>query len=267
MRKIILFCFVLMGVLAQAQESVKKGLNVGTTSTGIVNISSDELKTLDGNTVNINTGYLKVSESVKGYTAAQVDSIANLKANTSGQDYTGAHNFTGATITAPTKSVGTNTTDVATMEALQSGLATKANTGANFVLRYLSTQSLSPADATSYYFGAFPVKALDANATYHQDILPIACKLVAATIITHSAGACTQETYSLYIRKNNTTDYLISSAIFNGTASALPYQYTATGLNNTYAAGDKIEMKLVTPTWVTNPTTYYIQVDLYFTIP
>ena len=135
-----------------------------------------------------------------------------------------------------------------------------------FCKNYQFSGAATPADATTYYFGVIVAKAFDSNATYHQDVLPFNCKLIAATIITLASGTPSNETYSVYVRKNNTTDYLLSSSVFNGASTSLPYHYIAngSGLNSTYSSGDKIEIKVVTPTWATNPTSYYLYVDLYF---
>ncbi len=37
-----------------------------------------------------------------------------------------------------------------------------------------------------------------------------------------------------------------------------------TGLSQSYAAGDNIQMKWTTPLWTTNPTSCGILLDLYF---
>ena len=155
-------------------------------------------------------------------------------------------------------------TPIYTAEEVDNLLTAKANTGTSFVLRYFHTASFAPADGLTYYFGAFPVKAVDQNATYHQDVIPVSCKLVAATTVVTSGGSCTQEPVTIYLRKNNAADYLINNAVTFGLANALPYQFTAVDLNSTYAKDDKIEFKIVCPTWVTNPAAVYFQIDLYF---
>ena len=66
---------------------------------------------------------------------------------------------------------------------------------------------------------------------------------------TYTAG--TTETSTASIRLNNTTDTTISSAV---NLSSNPYAVSNTSLNVAVVAGDYIEIKWVTPTWVTNPT-------------
>lgn len=54
MKKFILFTIILLfAFCVNAQQSVKNGLAIGTNSTGVVNLSNNELKTLDGVTTNI----------------------------------------------------------------------------------------------------------------------------------------------------------------------------------------------------------------------
>jgi hypothetical protein len=73
----------------------------------------------------------------------------------------------------------------------------------------------------------------------------------AAEIYNYSGTAGTNEAWSLYIRKNNSTDTLIA------TVSAVTSErvFTNSGLSIAVAAGDYIEIKGVQPLWATNPLT------------
>ena len=58
------------------------------------------------------------------------------------------------------------------------------------------------------------------------------------------------ENISMYVRLNNTTDYLVATV---GAATA-ERRFTNTAINVPIANGDYIEMKIVTPAWGTQPT-------------
>ena len=68
----------------------------------------------------------------------------------------------------------------------------------------------------------------------------------------------------MFVRVNNTTDISLSSNIsFGGTAPVLN-AYPITGISQSLAANDDIQLKWTTPTWVTNPNSCGVFVDLYF---
>jgi len=105
----------------------------------------------------------------------------------------------------------------------------------------------SPGDGATVYFGNMPKvpSAVNINKVYIRKEGTI--KIV--EIYCYSGTAGTAEAWSLSIRKNNTTDYLIatlsvsaSERIFSNAALAIPV-----------AIGDYFEIKSVQPTWATNP--------------
>jgi hypothetical protein len=72
-----------------------------------------------------------------------------------------------------------------------------------------------------------------------------------AQIYCYSGTAGTNQNWSLYIRINNTTDYLIATV----GVSASERIFTNSALNIPVVAGDYFEIKGVQPTWTTNPAT------------
>ena len=119
--------------------------------------------------------------------------------------------------------------------------------------------SFSPVDATTYYFGMYPGGAQTIEGSRSQTIVKT------GTITTlygrfYQSGAGSAETGSLYIRINKTTDYLISSTLTNN--GGLTY-FNNTSLNIPVTAGDDMEFKWVTPTWVTNPTGVITYLSLF----
>jgi len=94
---------------AQGELLIPKGAKVGVSPTQVV-ISVNEFKTLDGNIININTGYNKVADNVDPIATGLVytkDSVATNFARKASPHFTGVP-------TAPTAATGTNTTQVAT---------------------------------------------------------------------------------------------------------------------------------------------------------
>jgi hypothetical protein len=63
--------------------------------------------------------------------------------------------------------------------------------------------------------------------------------------------AGTNQAWSLYIRKNNTTDYLIATL----SVATNERVFSNAGLSISMVTGDYFEIKGVQPTWTTNPTT------------
>jgi hypothetical protein len=132
-----------------------------------------------------------------------------------------------------------------------------ANMDQTFVFnaQYYTMQAFStattPADSTTYYFGAFPLARMTTAALYNLPVIKAGFVVgVAVTVVNNSGTAGTGETSSIYIRRNNTTDQLISSALTTNTTSAtvtnFPFLFPV-------AAGDRLQVKWVTPAWATNP--------------
>lgn len=128
----------------------------------------------------------------------------------------------------------------------------------------LSVQALtsSPGDGATVYFGNMP-KAPIATANISKIYVRQSCKIKRVEIYCYSGTAGTNETWALYIRKNNTTDYLIQSQ----GVSASERIFSNTNLSIPMVAGDYFEIKSVQPTWATNPLTTiyggYIYLELY----
>ena len=108
--------------------------------------------------------------------------------------------------------------------------------------------SSSPADAATVYFGftpAVPSTSAAASKVYIRK----AGVIKNAEVYCFSGTAGTNENWSLYVRLNNTTDYLIATV---GAATS-ERVFSNTGLSIPVVAGDYFEIKGVQPTWVTNP--------------
>lgn len=131
----------------------------------------------------------------------------------------------------------------------------------NYTGYSINVQALtsSPADGATVYFGMLPKAPVTAAATSKLYIRK-ACTLKIAEIYCFSGTAGTNESWSLYVRVNNTTDNLIATVSANTNERV----FSNTGLNIALNAGDYIEIKGVQPTWATNPLTTIYGGYLYF---
>jgi len=108
----------------------------------------------------------------------------------------------------------------------------------------------SPADGQTIYFGTLP-KAPTSTANISKVYVRTAGTITAAEIYCYSGTAGTNESWSVYIRVNNTTDYLIQTL----TLATSERIFTNSSLSISLAAGDYFEIKSINPTWATNPLT------------
>ncbi len=112
----------------------------------------------------------------------------------------------------------------------------------------------NPTDGQTVYIGSAPV-APTTVATQRRIIMNRSVTIVAAMVSMFAAAVGgTAENISIYIRVNNTTDHLIQTV---GVA-ANQRTFSNTGLSIGLVAGDYIEIKIVQPTWVTNPTSVLV---------
>lgn len=121
----------------------------------------------------------------------------------------------------------------------------------------------SPADATTYYFGALTGSSSYATTylnTAHRIYIPRAGTISKIYGVFVSGTAGSNETSSLYLRVNNTTDYLISSSITVNSTSGVTFNNTS--LNIPVSEGDYILYKYISPTWATNPTNMSFQTSI-----
>lgn len=112
----------------------------------------------------------------------------------------------------------------------------------------------SPADATSYYIGPWAGAQVTSalSGANRRMYIPHAMTISVVYGVFVQSTPGTNETSSIYIRVNNTTDYLISNAVVNNASLTT---FNGTGLSIPVSAGDYIEIKWTTPTWATNPLT------------
>ena len=124
---------------------------------------------------------------------------------------------------------------------------------------FVQALSWSPADATTYYFGNTPRAPMTTAGSFGKVYIRIPGIIKIAELYCYAGAAGTNEAWSLYVRKNDTTDYSIATVslatnerVFSNAALSIPV-----------AAGDYIEIKCVCPTWATNPTSVVFGGYLY----
>lgn len=135
--------------------------------------------------------------------------------------------------------------------ALSQSLDSKAGINHTHTYPYaINVQALtsSPVDAQTIYFGMLP-KAPITTANVSKVYFRATGTITAAEIYCYSGTAGTAESWSIYIRKNNTTDYLIATVA----AATNERVFSNTSLSIPVISGDYIEIKSVNPTWATNP--------------
>jgi len=190
-----------------------------------------------------NTGIVKVNDSG---TYLQHDDLIDLNAPSVTKN--GVEVATINDIPTVDTTIIDGSTNAVSGNAVFDGLATKSVSGS--VL--LNHQSLfNPADATTYHFGSLiptvPTTTAAARRTYIGQTVTV---ISASFTLLVSGTLGTSEDTTVYIRVNNTTDYTIGTIKMN---SATQQVVINTSLNISLASTDYFEIKVVTPTFVTNP--------------
>lgn len=181
-------------------------------------------------------------------------------------DVTGTMSVSGtSTLTGAAKQTNTlNYEGNTTWNTNQTNTLTTGNTGtvavlsdAVFTTKHLGS-SYNPADATTYYIGtvSYPISTNRTGGIY----IPYNATIVGFTS-THINGVTgSSETFTLQCWQNNTTATNLSTAL---TSSATVNTFSNSA-SISVSAGDYIETRIITPTWVTNPTGQYFEVTLFY---
>jgi hypothetical protein len=118
-------------------------------------------------------------------------------------------------------------------------------------------QTLNLADGVSYFWGC-TIPATPHTAGGARQI-PMPAGRITGAIISFYTGnsSVSSNAMTLYVRVNDTTDYLMSNSLVFSASIGVVVTVSNFAMDVPLAAGDKIEMKLVCPTWATNPTGAY----------
>lgn len=118
-----------------------------------------------------------------------------------------------------------------------------------YVLTGGCANEVTTTDSQTEYWGSMPATVPSTTADNTRIYIPKAGIISAAQVNAQSGTAGSNEGWSMYIRLNNTTDYLIQTLATN-TAQRLWSNYA---MSIQVYAGDYIEIKEVQPAWGTNP--------------
>jgi len=118
-----------------------------------------------------------------------------------------------------------------------------------YVLNISAAILVTLTDAAIYYFGCMAGGIPSTLSAIARLYIPKSGKINAAYLSWRAGTAGTGESISAYIRVKDTTDYLIAT-LANTDAFKL---FTNKRMNVPVILDDYIEIKIVCPTWVTNP--------------
>lgn len=130
------------------------------------------------------------------------------------------------------------------------GIQGVPGTGNGYCLNVRAASQSTTTDSQTLYWGGMIV-APSTTANRWRVYCPKAGTIKAAYIFSYAGTAGTAEAWPMSIRKNNTTDYLIQSL----TVATNDRVWQNQALSISVVAGDYLEIKEVTPAWVTNPAT------------
>lgn len=130
--------------------------------------------------------------------------------------------------------------------------AQRATISAAYTLQFWNGQNIAfaPVDAGTYYFGSVNRGSGTTAAQSKMYIRRSGVIRVAEAYWWANGVAGSNEDVSVYVRLNDTTDYLIQTV----GAATQERNFTNAAINITVASGDFVEIKMVCPTWATNPT-------------
>lgn len=126
-------------------------------------------------------------------------------------------------------------------------------TNLGYAIKVITTGA-NPLDGNTYYLIdcenlVASTTATQANTRYYISTSGTINKVYGQFQVVGTLGST--ENTSLYLRKNNTTDTAISTTL---KLNAADVTFSATALSISVSAGDYIQVKMVCPTWATNPT-------------
>ncbi|MEY2869623.1 MAG: Nitrincola phage [Bacteroidota bacterium] len=135
----------------------------------------------------------------------------------------------------------------------------------SFVQSIFHASNVNPADATNYYVGV-----ADAPSTTSKDasiIIPVTGNIKSigiSSVIYTTLGTAENSTFSVRVLSGGINGTAIETLLTNTYKLNATYNSTIlTGLNISVNAGDAIEIKWLTPTWVTNPTGVRLKFNLF----
>lgn len=138
---------------------------------------------------------------------------------------------------------------VTTVAPSKNAVRDKIESMTGYYQLFIQCDSSSPAASTTYYWGNQP-NTIRTTAAVSKIYIQKPGTITIAELYVFCGAAGSNENWTISIRLNNTTDTSIASVAAN-TQERI---FSNTGLSIAVVAGDYIEIKTVTPAWVTAPT-------------
>jgi hypothetical protein len=143
----------------------------------------------------------------------------------------------------------------------------QSNSGSSGYALQIQASEGNPADATTYFMvystsSGFTSSTASGGALQQLFVTRTGTVTACAGNFGIRGTLGSAENTSVIIRKNNTTDATVKSTV-QLTAAAVNFSNTAMSLAVT--AGDYLEIKVVCPTWVTNPTAVSFEATILIT--
>lgn len=184
-----------------------------------------------------------------------------LPVNSSKSATVGALRVNGAITATGTIKTGSTTIQGGTASAtvqMPASSGTLANLSDALFPVNLNHVASNPADATEYYLGNNSF--LYASGVSGSITIPYNCTLVSWNIsVVNTGGNGTAGNATVSI--SGTTNYTLSTAINYTTVTQA---FSGSGLSQNFSAGDVFNIKILTPTWATNPLSTFHGVTLWF---
>lgn len=142
----------------------------------------------------------------------------------------------------------------------QNGVTSDLSQG--YTIAVGGTSVASPPDGITYYVGPPSASWMNNTAGRRRVYIKKPGTITIADLFMRIDGtAPSNEGWSIYIRLNNTTDTLIATVGDTATEK----RFANAALSIAVAVDDYFEIKIVNPTWATNPTSVIIGGTIYIT--
>ena len=226
------------------------GATIGSLA-GILIGTAGVVSAITNSSANWNTAYGWGDHSIAGYalTTRKLDDFGAPDNNTDLDATTSAHGLL--------PKLGGGTTNF--LRADGTYAAPPGGSGTGLALTVGGGLIPTPSDGSTYYFGGPYVASVGSTADIRRMYCPMAGTIKVAYIFWYADFAGSGENVSMYIRLNNTSDTLIAT-IGNTDDKKV---FSKTDLSIAVVQGDYIEIKMVSPTWATNPLNVYLSGVVY----
>lgn len=143
------------------------------------------------------------------------------------------------------------------------GGATNSITPTGSILMLFGHDSVSPVDSTTYYIGGqFNLAAVTSPSDGRRLISPVTGSIVQVSIsrtVGGTLGSSETNTFTIENVTQSTSSTITTTATFDSSSSLINYILSSP---LSVVNGDKLEIRWVTPTYATNPTTVRQQINV-----